>query len=192
METPSLNAPGDLSVRALAHVLHEIAFRLAGREELAIRLGAAWEQARQVIACDHCVVMLWLEREVLALGEPDDAVVCSDRLRQRLEWHARMLDGDIAASLEERPLPIESQAAIVSGDSTTAYLSLPLMGLEGVLLAAPLVGAYFLGLPKGPSYLPVGDWKLMASLYLGAGVYEELMFRQELSHWLWLEDAEDP
>jgi hypothetical protein len=54
---------------------------------------------------------------------------------------------------------------------------IPLMGLEGVLLAAPLVGAYFLGLPKGPSYLPVGDWKLMASLYLGAGVYEELIFR---------------
>jgi hypothetical protein len=54
---------------------------------------------------------------------------------------------------------------------------LPLMALEGMLWAVPLIGAYFLGLPKGPSYLPVGDWKLMASLYLGAGVYEELIFR---------------
>jgi signal transduction histidine kinase len=133
METANLNAPGDVAAGALVRVLHEIAFRLAGRDELAIRLRAAWEQARQVIACDHCMIMLWPERDVLALCEPDCTEACSDRLRQRLEWHARMLDGDIAASLEERPLPAEPQEAIVSGDGATAYLSLPLMGLEGVL-----------------------------------------------------------
>jgi signal transduction histidine kinase len=133
METPNLHAPGDVAVGALVRVLHEIAFRLAGREALAVRLSAAWEQARQVIACDHCMIMLWPERDVLALCEPDCTEACSDRLRQRLEWHARMLDGDIAVSLEERPLPAEPQEAFVSGDAASAYLSLPLMGLEGVL-----------------------------------------------------------
>jgi membrane protease YdiL (CAAX protease family) len=54
---------------------------------------------------------------------------------------------------------------------------LPLMAVESLLLALPLVGVYFLFSPGGPIYLPVGNWKLMASLYLGAGVYEELVFR---------------
>jgi len=133
METASLVAPGDLSAGALVRVLHEIVLCLAGREELAVRLGAAWEQARQVIACDRCLVMLWPERDVLALGEPDGAEACPDRLRQRLEWHARMLDGDLAARPDKRPLGAEPQEAIVADDGTTAYLSLPLMGLEGVL-----------------------------------------------------------
>jgi hypothetical protein len=51
------------------------------------------------------------------------------------------------------------------------------MVLESLMLAAPLVGVYFLCAPRGPSFMAVGEWKLMASLYLGAGVYEELVFR---------------
>jgi hypothetical protein len=54
---------------------------------------------------------------------------------------------------------------------------LPLMLLESVAWAVPLLGVYFLFSPRAPIYLPVGEWKLMASLYLGAGVYEELIFR---------------
>lgn len=51
------------------------------------------------------------------------------------------------------------------------------MVLESLALAAPLVGVYFLFGSAGPSFMAVGEWKLMASLYLGAGVYEELVFR---------------
>lgn len=51
------------------------------------------------------------------------------------------------------------------------------MFLESVLWALPLVGVYFLFSPTAPTYLPVGEWKLMCSLYLGAGIYEELIFR---------------
>lgn len=54
---------------------------------------------------------------------------------------------------------------------------LPLMLLESLAWAAPLVGIYFLMSRGGPTYLGGGEWKLMASLYLGAGVYEELIFR---------------
>lgn len=54
---------------------------------------------------------------------------------------------------------------------------LPVMVLESLLWAVPLVGVYFLWSPSSLSYLATGDWKLMASLYLGAGVYEELVFR---------------
>jgi membrane protease YdiL (CAAX protease family) len=51
------------------------------------------------------------------------------------------------------------------------------MAVESVLLALPLVGVYFLFSSSTPTFMPVGEWKLMASLYLGAGVYEELVFR---------------
>lgn len=54
---------------------------------------------------------------------------------------------------------------------------LPLMALESAIWALPLVGIYLLCAPSSPHYLPVGEWKLMATLYLGAGVYEELIFR---------------
>jgi hypothetical protein len=54
---------------------------------------------------------------------------------------------------------------------------LPVMVVESLALALPLVGVYFLFSPLGLSYSPAGEWKLMASLYLGAGVYEELVFR---------------
>jgi hypothetical protein len=54
---------------------------------------------------------------------------------------------------------------------------LPLMVVESILLALPLVGVYFLFSPVGLTYQATGEWKLMASLYLGAGVYEELVFR---------------
>jgi hypothetical protein len=54
---------------------------------------------------------------------------------------------------------------------------LPLMVVESVLWAAPLVGVYYLFSPGGLSFAPGGEWKLLASLYLGAGVYEELVFR---------------
>jgi hypothetical protein len=54
---------------------------------------------------------------------------------------------------------------------------LPLMLLESLAWAAPLLGVYFLVARGGPVYLGGGDWKLQASLYLGAGVYEELVFR---------------
>jgi hypothetical protein len=54
---------------------------------------------------------------------------------------------------------------------------LPLMLVESVALAIPLLGVHFLFSPTGPSFIAVGEWKLMASLYLGAGIYEELIFR---------------
>jgi hypothetical protein len=54
---------------------------------------------------------------------------------------------------------------------------LPLMILESLAWAAPLLGVYFLVERGGLVYLGGGDWKLHASLYLGAGVYEELVFR---------------
>ncbi len=54
---------------------------------------------------------------------------------------------------------------------------LPVMAIESLLLALPLVGVYFLFSSTPPTYLATGEWKLMASLYLGAGVYEELIFR---------------
>src|SRR5438045_4701240 len=44
-----------------------------------------------------------------------------------------MPDEDISSSIQERPRPSEPQDAIVVDDGDTAYLSLPLMGLEGVL-----------------------------------------------------------
>jgi hypothetical protein len=51
------------------------------------------------------------------------------------------------------------------------------MLIESLALAAPLVGVYFLFASSGVTVMAVGEWKLMASLYLGAGVYEELVFR---------------
>jgi hypothetical protein len=51
------------------------------------------------------------------------------------------------------------------------------MLIECLLLAIPLVGVYFLFRTSAVTFMPAGDWKLMASLYLGAGVYEELLFR---------------
>jgi hypothetical protein len=57
---------------------------------------------------------------------------------------------------------------------------LPLMVAESIAWALPLVGVYFLFAPNGPILMPGGNWKLMASLYLGAGVYEEFVFRLSL------------
>ena len=54
---------------------------------------------------------------------------------------------------------------------------LPLMAVESLLWASPLLGIYFVFSPHEPVFQSGGDWKLMASLYLGAGVYEELIFR---------------
>lgn len=51
------------------------------------------------------------------------------------------------------------------------------MLLESMAWAIPLVGVFYLFSPTTLSYLPTGEWKLMCSLYLGAGVYEELVFR---------------
>jgi len=51
------------------------------------------------------------------------------------------------------------------------------MFLESLALAIPLVGVYFMFASSGVSVMAAGEWKLMASLYLGAGVYEELVFR---------------
>ena len=48
---------------------------------------------------------------------------------------------------------------------------------ESLLLALPLVGVYLLFSPTPVSYVTVGEWKMMCSLYLGAGVYEELVWR---------------
>src|SRR5258706_9050205 len=67
---------------------------------------------------------------------------------------------------------------IARRDGWTFRISLlPLMLLESVAWAVPLLGVYFLFSPRTLIYQPVGEWKLMASLYLGAGVYEELIFR---------------
>lgn len=51
------------------------------------------------------------------------------------------------------------------------------MFVESLVLALPLVGVYLLFSRSAPTFMAVGEWKLMASLYLGAGVYEELVFR---------------
>ncbi|HYE21334.1 MAG TPA: CPBP family glutamic-type intramembrane protease, partial [Tepidisphaeraceae bacterium] len=40
-----------------------------------------------------------------------------------------------------------------------------------------LVGVYFMCSPNGVQFAPTGDPKLMAAMYLGAGVYEEAVFR---------------
>jgi membrane protease YdiL (CAAX protease family) len=54
------------------------------------------------------------------------------------------------------------------------------IALESLILAFPLVAVFFLFSPGGATYAPVGEWKLTASLYLGAGIYEELLFRLAL------------
>jgi hypothetical protein len=54
---------------------------------------------------------------------------------------------------------------------------LPLMVLESFAWAIPLLGVHFLFSRQAPFFPLVGEWKLMASLYLGAGVYEEMVFR---------------
>jgi hypothetical protein len=55
--------------------------------------------------------------------------------------------------------------------------ALPVMVIESLVWAVPLLGVFFMFSAHGPTYGPVGNWKLMASLYLGAGIYEELVFR---------------
>jgi hypothetical protein len=52
-----------------------------------------------------------------------------------------------------------------------------MMAVESLLLAAPLLAVYLLFSPRGAVFTGSGDWKLMCSLYLGAGVYEELVWR---------------
>ncbi|HEY7115204.1 MAG TPA: CPBP family intramembrane glutamic endopeptidase [Tepidisphaeraceae bacterium] len=54
---------------------------------------------------------------------------------------------------------------------------LPAMLVECLLLATPLLAVYFLFSWPTSVFMPGGDWKSMAALYLGAGVYEELVFR---------------
>ena len=51
------------------------------------------------------------------------------------------------------------------------------MALESLLLAAPLLTVFLLTPSGASTYTPAGDWKLLASMYLGAGVYEEMLFR---------------
>jgi hypothetical protein len=53
----------------------------------------------------------------------------------------------------------------------------PVMAVESLILALPLLGVYFLASPVHPQAAFTGDWKSMACLYLGAGIYEELLFR---------------
>lgn len=66
---------------------------------------------------------------------------------------------------------------IARGDRWRFHIPmLPLMLLECLVLAIPLLAVHFLFSPA-PRFMAVGEWKLMASLYLGAGVYEELIFR---------------
>ena len=87
-----------------------------------------------------------------------------------LSWHVARRDRWVFNT----PLPV-----IVAG-----------MAAESLLLALPLVGVYFLFSPSTPAFMPVGEWKLMASLYLGAGVYEELVFRLgafSVLSFLWLD-----
>jgi hypothetical protein len=50
------------------------------------------------------------------------------------------------------------------------------MVLESVVLAMPLLGVQLLFGGRSGAYSSA-DWQLLASLYLGAGVYEELVFR---------------
>jgi hypothetical protein len=57
------------------------------------------------------------------------------------------------------------------------FYFLPLMAIESLGWAVPLIGVYLLFSPASTHALSAGNWKLTASLYLGAGVYEELVFR---------------
>jgi hypothetical protein len=67
---------------------------------------------------------------------------------------------------------------IARGDRWRIHIPLlPLMLLESLALAIPLLAVHFLFSPTTPHFMAVGEWKLMTSLYLGAGVYEELIFR---------------
>ena len=67
---------------------------------------------------------------------------------------------------------------IARGDRWRLHIPLlPLMLLESLALAVPLLAVHLLFSPSTPSFMAIGEWKLMASLYLGAGVYEELIFR---------------
>ncbi len=52
-----------------------------------------------------------------------------------------------------------------------------LMGAEALLWALPLVAIFLLIPSGGPVWRPSGDRNLIACLYLGAGVYEEAVFR---------------
>ncbi|MEZ0267126.1 MAG: CPBP family intramembrane glutamic endopeptidase [Phycisphaerae bacterium] len=51
------------------------------------------------------------------------------------------------------------------------------MAVESVLWAVPLVGVYYACSPGGVQFVPAGDPKLLVAMYLGAGVYEEAVFR---------------
>jgi len=51
------------------------------------------------------------------------------------------------------------------------------MGAESLAWAVPLIGIYYIFGPSQVQFAPAGDRKLMASLYLGAGIYEEAAFR---------------
>ena len=51
------------------------------------------------------------------------------------------------------------------------------MALESTLLAVPLVGVFYLSPGGTTAHVPQGDWRLLASIYVGAGVYEEALFR---------------
>jgi hypothetical protein len=62
---------------------------------------------------------------------------------------------------------------------------LALMTLESVLLAIPLVGVFLLFSNPSATYAPSGDPKLLACIYLGAGIYEELVFRLGVFAILW-------
>jgi Type II CAAX prenyl endopeptidase Rce1-like len=67
---------------------------------------------------------------------------------------------------------------IARGDRWRLHIPLlPLMLLESLALAIPLLAVHFLFSQSTPHFMTVGEWKLMVSLYLGAGVYEELIFR---------------
>jgi hypothetical protein len=57
------------------------------------------------------------------------------------------------------------------------FALIPIMAIESIAWAVPLIGVYLLFSPDSTTHLPATNWKLSVSLYLGAGVYEELIFR---------------
>jgi signal transduction histidine kinase len=133
MDAATFDTARALPAGTLARILNDIALVLASREALAVRLRAAWGEAQQALSCDHCLILSWPERDLLALCESDCPEAASDDLRGRLERHARILDGEDEVSLDERPLRAGPAELIATDDLGAAALSLPLVGPEGML-----------------------------------------------------------
>ncbi|MBI3910217.1 MAG: GAF domain-containing protein [Armatimonadetes bacterium] len=124
---------GSLSTPAIVRGLNDITRLLAGEEESDCRLRAAFASARELVSCDHGIILWWPEGELLPLCEMGCPYGSSASIRPRLERHARIIAGESIARAEELHLRQEGMEAILPAGPETAWLSLPLMGPEGIL-----------------------------------------------------------